>query len=166
MSCITQLLEMKGDKEIMSVHDRCVIEGGGVYKGFEYLIVFVELGHRCGYVAIPSGLRYDSDDLHVHGGITFEDESHAAKDMLPVPCNDTWLGFDAAHWGDIRCNDTSLKYFGDSPERRKGIELMNEIHKPVLEMELADPSFSHKTYRYMEKQCHYLIDQLAEQACA
>lgn len=164
MSCITQLLEMKGDREFMPVHDKCVIEGGGLYKGFEYLIVFVELGHRCGYVAIPSGLGFDSDDLFVHGGITFEDESHSAKDLLPVPCNDTWLGFDAAHWGDMRCSDTALKYFGDDPIAKKGIEYLKEIHADIHEMELNNPEFSHKTFEYMEEQCKYLIDQLIEQA--
>ena len=52
MSCITQLLEMKGDQPFLKADDSVVIEGGGVYKGYEYLIVFVSYGHRCGYVAL------------------------------------------------------------------------------------------------------------------
>jgi hypothetical protein len=31
MSCITKLLEMKGDREILPIHSQAVIEGGGSY---------------------------------------------------------------------------------------------------------------------------------------
>jgi hypothetical protein len=164
MSCITQLLELKGDKEFLPIHNEVVIEGGGVYKGHEYLITFTEHGHRCGYVAIPSGVTVDTDDINCHGGVTFEDEHHHAKSLLPVPCNDTWIGFDAAHWGDMPCRDTSRKYFGHSDVALKKIKIMEEIHKDIHEMESKDPSFSHKTFEYMEEQCKSVIDQLLEQA--
>lgn len=70
MSCISKLLEMKGDKEFLPIDDHAVVEGGGHYKGYEFLITFVETGYRCGYVAIPPGIKYDSDKLYVHGRIT------------------------------------------------------------------------------------------------
>ncbi len=156
MSCITQLLEMKGEKEYLPVHDHVVIEGGGVYKDYEYLVVFTDSGHRCGYVAIPSGTRYNSDNLYVHGGITFEDESHAAKDILPIPCNDTWLGFDAAHCDDHPDFDLARKIFGDQHKR---YDILEECPHPIMRFE----GISHKSYKYMEDQCKYLIDQLIEE---
>lgn len=163
ISCITKILELKGHKDILPIHDQAVVEGGGHHRGYEFLITFVEHGHRCGYVAIPPGVKFDTDELCVHGGITFEDESHAAKDLLPTHCSDTWLGFDAAHWGDMRCYDTALKYFGHNEKAKKTIEMMKEIHLPVYDLERKDPSFSHKTYKYMVEQCKSLIDQLIEQ---
>jgi hypothetical protein len=157
---------MKGEKEYLPIHEQVVIEGGGTYKGYEYLIVFTQHGHRCGYVAIPDGLRVNSDDINCHGGVTFEDESHSAKDLLPTPCNDLWIGFDAAHWGDIACRKTSRKYFGHIEKAAKQISVLEEICKEITEMELADPQFSHKTYQYMENECHNIIDQLMESQAA
>lgn len=155
MSCITQLLEIKGERDYLPIHDSVVIEGGGTYKDFDYLIVFTNYGHRCGYVALPFGCRYDSDALRVHGGITFEGESHDAKDLLPIPCNDTWLGFDAAHCDDHPCYDTAQKIFGHDPKR---YEFLKEAHKPLMRF----PGIVHRTYEYMENECKHLIDQLIE----
>jgi len=155
MSCITQLLELKGKEEYLFVHDSVVIEGGGVFKDYEYLIVFTSHGHRCGYVALPSGIEFETDELQVHGGITFEDEHHAAKDLLVVPCNDTWIGFDAAHCDDSSCYATARKVFGDQNGR---YDLIEEITKPIRDY----PGMTHKTYDYMENECKYLIDQLIE----
>lgn len=145
MSCITKLLEIKGDKEILAVNDRVVIEGGGNYKNYEYLIVFTSSGHRCGYVAIPEEVKIDSDNIDCHGGITFESKDHDAKDLLPIPCNDTWIGFDAAHFNDDPCHATARKYFGNEYSgfpTRKGS--------------------THKTYNFMKKECQHIIDQLVE----
>ena len=164
MSCITKLLEMKGDKDFLAVHDQVVIEGGGNYKGFEYLITFTSYGTRCGYVAIPDDKNYDSSELYVHGGITFEDRTHGAKNLLPTPCNDMWLGFDAAHFGDMRDMEQAKKYFGGTPRFDATFEMINELHKEVHEMEMRDPNCSHKTFSYMADECKHLIDQIIEQA--
>jgi len=164
MSCITKILELKGDKEFLPLHDQVVIEGGGNYKGFEYLITFTHYGTRCGYVAVPPGLKYHSDDISVHGGVTFEGEDHGAKNLLPVPCSDVWIGFDAAHWGDTRDFEKAKKYFGTNKRVLHQIDLMEELHKAVDELERQDSDFSHKTFDYMAAQCKSVIDQLIEQA--
>lgn len=164
MSCITKLLEMKGDAEFMPIHDQVVIEGGGTYKGYEYLITFTYYGTRCGYVAIPADQDYDSNEINVHGGVTFEEDNHGAKNLLPTPCSDIWLGFDAAHWGDSRNIPLAKKYFGHDEKQNMKMAIMEEIHKEVDEMERNDPHFSHKTFGYMEDQCKSVIEQLIEQA--
>lgn len=165
MSCITKILELKGDKEFLPLpNNQVVIEGGGNYKGFEFLITFTHYGTRCGYVAVPPETKYDSDELSVHGGVTFEDEHHGAKNLLPTPCNDVWIGFDAAHWGDSRDFNLAKHYFGQDKHEYLQIELMEELHKDVKALERADPSFSHKTYDYMVDQCKSVIEQLIEQA--
>lgn len=164
MSCITKLLEMKGDAEFLPVHDQVVIEGGGEYKGYEYLITFTSYGTRCGYVAVPAEQDYDSSEIHAHGGITFEEDNHGAKNLLPTPCNDMWLGFDAAHWGDMRDMDQAKKYFTGVSRFDATFEILNELHKDVHAMESQSPQFSHKTFEYMENECKSIIEQLIEQA--
>lgn len=60
MSCIPKILELKGTKEFLPIpslnqqdkYTTTVIEGGGNYKGYDYLITFRDMGFRCGYVAL------------------------------------------------------------------------------------------------------------------
>lgn len=157
MSCITQLLEMKGEEPILHIRDDVVIEGGGVHKGYEYIITFVGHGHRCGYVAVGDDVGFDSDSLCVHGDITFSDTHHCAKDLLPAACEDLWLGFDAAHGGDLACYETSRKYFPDICS----IESVKSLEKFWKQFE--ELNAKHRSYEYMENQCKSLIDQVIEQ---
>jgi hypothetical protein len=152
---------MKGEKEFLPVHEGLVIEGGGIYKNHEFLIVFTDSGHRCGYVAINQEQKtildkqnednssYFLPDIDCHGGITFYEEGHAAKDLLPVPCNDTWLGFDAAHGHDMSCPYTAEKYFGET-----------EFVKFKKENQWHYEGAVHRSYEYMEQECKKIIDQL------
>ena len=159
MSCITQLLEMKGDKEILPISHHAVIEGGGVYKGYEFIITFTRLGNRCGYVAIPDAHNGNLVDVNCHGGITFSDTHHDAKDLLPVACNDLWIGFDVGHSGDKRDKEKVINYFG----------LLSNYDNELLDMLNNNPFVFNPTikeYDYMKAQCHYIIDQLIESQAA
>lgn len=158
MSCITKLLEIKGDKDILPIHESAVIEGGGSHKGYEYLITFTSHGTRCGYVAIPDGHRGDCVDINCHGDITFSGTDHGAKDLLPIPCNDLWIGFDCAHYGDKHDYETAKKYFG----KEGRFDAIMEIHKDVEALENLDPMFSHKTFEFVELECKYIIEQLVD----
>lgn len=132
MSCITEILKLKGDKDVFIPDGEWIaVEGGGTYKDYEYIIVLNTSGHRCGYVAIPPehpysnkpreertsfGSKkykhwdYDSLDIDVHGGLTFMAPDHGLKDLLPVPCND--MG---------SCGRTDKKWdFENSPTLYKG----------------------------------------------
>jgi hypothetical protein len=165
MSCITKLLEIKGNKEFLACHSQAGIEGGGVYKDYEYIISFTSLGHRCGYVAIPDDVEGSYEDLHCHGGITFEGNDHGFKALLDKPCADLWIGFDAAHSDDLGSFDTALKYFGHLPEAKRGIETLKSITEDGYRC-LQDLGCTHRTYEYMEDQCKYLIDQIIERKAA
>jgi hypothetical protein len=154
---------MKGDEPILQLRNNpgVVVEGGGIYKEYEYLITFIEGGHRCGYVAIDQAhpcfgknlIKSSDFDIRVHGGITFHNNDHSAKRMLETSCTDEWLGFDAAHGEDLGCVETLNKYFSNS-----------EYAKYRLENPFQ--SFSeqaiHRSYDYMEQECKDLIDQLIE----
>lgn len=152
MSCITKLLEMKGEKEILPIHSEAVIEGGGHYKGHEYLITFTRHGSRCGYVAIPDGHSGDYDNILCHGGITFSDIDHNAKDLLQTTCNDLWIGFDAAHSMDGHDMVKAKHYFPDLDQSI--IDSFNRVSEWG----------THRTYDYIESECHHIIDQLLEMA--
>lgn len=162
MSCITKLLELKGDKDVLPIHEDVVIEGGGTYKEYEYLITFTARGTRCAYVALKpeeaerfneekGANEYYYPDLDCHGGITFFGSDHSAKSLLPVYCEDTWVGFDAAHAWDLEDMETAERYF---PEGNRYVQYRKENPMP----DFGD-SF-HRSYEYMEKECHSIIDQL------
>lgn len=163
MSCITQILKLKGDEPFMKYDDSTVVEGGGIYKGYEYLIIFVSYGHRCGYVALkePETERFLKEkgedkyyypDLDCHGDVTFFEKTHRLKSLLPIPCDDFWIGFDAAHCWDKPCVKTIEKYFGNTDYLK--------FKKENAWMDIHDDDAAHRSYKYMELECLKVIDQL------
>jgi hypothetical protein len=164
MSCITKILETKGDKEILKSGE-IAIEGGGNYNGYEYIITFVAHGHRCGYVAIPESHPlhsfhkedYNYPELEVHGGITFFDEPRFDEFTNGHKCTDKWLGFDAGHCYDLEDMERAEKYFGET----KWVKYRKENPMPRY-----DDDCEHRTYEYMESECKNLIDQLIERQAA
>ncbi len=155
MSCITKILEVKGDKKFLKHNSGAGIEGGGTYKGYEYLISFTNMGHRCGYVAVPNGIAGDYDDITCHGGVTFEDIDHSFKDILDTPCADLWIGFDAAHAGDLADLDKALEYFENEPGIIEYKRITEESFNKLYQL-----GERHRNYEYMEKECHNIIEQL------
>jgi hypothetical protein len=171
MSCITEILKKKGDTEALYIphNDNAmdlIVEGGGHYKEYEYLITFNDMGFRCGYIAIPTDHKFydnnfmdNDEELEVHGGITFSEQHSLVEDILGKQCTDKWIGFDAGHFGDIPDIDATLKYFPHLREARKNhvIEMAHIFEKDCF-------NHSMKTFEYMEDECKSLIDQLIEKA--
>lgn len=175
VSCISRILELKGNKDHLHVIrpdtlPACfgiVVEGGGEYKGHHYLITFTGAAHRCGYVALPEGHPLANLDLQlvcasapepykldIHGGITFHETGiHILESLFPTEthCNDTWIGFDAAHFRDGKDWEYHEKYFG-----KDKTDLLSSCFN------CFDKKGIIRTYKYMEDQCKYLIDQLIE----
>lgn len=169
MSCITKILKLKGDKEVMICANKdgnswgnpwIAVEGGGQYKDYEYLIVLNILGYRCGYVAIPpehkysdihlKNYDYDSLGIQCHGGLTFMSPYHRLKDLLSTPYTDQWIGFDCGHCDDMSDYDAIEKYFG------------KEYRENKLKYCSRDNGREVRTYSYVEQQCYLIIDQLIE----
>ncbi len=175
MSCITEILKMKGDKDVFIPLNKdgkpwIAVEGGGTYKDYEYLIVLNHMGHRCGYVAIPpehkannigqrvntytkeEELDYSALDIECHGGLTFGGKHHGLKKLLTNTCEDNWIGFDCCHLYDASDYELLTEYFGEQTESRKStLSLLNE-------------EGTVKTFKYVEKECKSIIDQLIEKA--
>lgn len=81
--------------------------------GLRAVVIATDMGHRCGYVAVPVGHKlygvdYDETDVDVHGGLTYA----GGDGKYPVEANDLWwFGYDCAHLGDARDPDLmSPKY--------------------------------------------------------
>ena len=156
MSCITELLKLKGDKKFLKITDNghpcTVIEGGGTYKGYEYLITLNISGYRCGYVAIPSDHKInnsyyynDTDDIN-YSELDIQCHGHHLKELLTHECKDLWLGFDCMHSND-RCDEKAfLKY-----------------HNTTINGDIYLDDSTIKNFQYVEKQCHSIIHQLINQ---
>lgn len=162
MGCIQKILQMKQEcaDPFFKIYHDVVVEGGGSYGGYDYLIVLKKTfggAHRCGYVAIhPTNSFYNKslDDMEekfeVHGGVTFWDKPNLIEDNC---CKDKWLGFDAAHARDLDDRETATLCF-DFPY----------FLPPYATLKHGKDRFGRKirTYEYMEKECKKLIEQLNE----
>jgi hypothetical protein len=88
-------------------------ELSGSQCGFEYVIIVMDLGYRCGYVKIPKnhpwyGVHYNEIDIEVHGGLTFS--SLVGLDH-PILSNGYWIGFDCMHSADLPDRDEAKKEY-------------------------------------------------------
>lgn len=155
MTLIERLLQMKGDSQFL-VLGNMAIEGGGRYRGFEYIVAFRPFGHRCGYVQIPKEFQIENseyDHLDVHGDITFF--SHidgwfdGISDLSEYNKKIFWIGFDTAHAGDKIDLELSEKLW-PTGHPMKGSEAF---------IMLGDEP---RLYDFMEAQCKHLIDQLVD----
>jgi hypothetical protein len=173
MSCITEILKVKADKDFLPIERNgkammLGVEGGGHHKGYEYLITFNDMGFRCGYVVLPVDHKFydnnfmdDDEELHVHGGITFHEQHHLVEDVLGKQCTDKWIGFDAGHGFDIVDLQCVKKYFPDLREAR-----LDHVISMAHLFERHGDDAAIRTFDYMEEQCKYLIDQLVEKEAA
>lgn len=117
------------------------------YKGFDCVILFIPLGHRCGYVGIPKGHRlYKKDCEHIkcHGGITYQDDWLHERDDEDV----WWIGFDCGHCYDRRDIETARKYFSDEILNLEFLE-----HMSNNEHEL-------RTLDYCIEECKNIVEQI------
>ncbi len=169
MSCIPEILKRKGNG-IAVVKDGLVIEGGGHYKGYDWLVTFNDRGFRCGYVALsPDHPLYEKDMyemdniLDVHGGVTFYKQSHIAKKYLGHACEDMWVGFDAGHCNDIPDVEKASECFPYLREVKKD-HLIRMSHMFEALLQDGTPNNSLKDFAFMENECRSVIEQLIEKA--
>jgi hypothetical protein len=135
-----------------------IIERQSNYKGYNYIIVFRDLGFRCGYVEIPFNHKYYkkredylNKTIYCHGGVTFADSS---VPFCPQTEDRWWAGFDCMHGGDGYDFEMSKKYFPDDISVQTYIEDMNSL--PICNRGAIH------TLEYCEKECKNIIDQLIE----
>ena len=81
---------------------------------------------------------------------------------MSVKCNDLWIGFDAAHYYDKVCAKTATEYFDLNEWEQKGLRMMDVALESVPDIHNFAPS--HRSFEFMEQECHSIIDQLINQA--
>lgn len=158
---IKKVLELKGDKEFLPIYDQCVCEGGGEYKGYYYMILFIKMW-RCGYVELPpfhpwTNTIEDDDysiDIHnIHGGVTYVGSLPGVKTCLNIDpaCGEKLIGFDVNHSDDGMDFESVEKY---------GLLGVRETYSSFFDMSREGEEI--KDYQYCVKECKEIINQLID----
>lgn len=120
------------------------------YKGYPCVILFIPLGHRCGYVGLPTTSKfycknYGSIPVICHGGLTY------GKTRLYGQLDKSiyWIGFDCAHAFDGKDLDKTMEYFEDMPRQELDFVKM-----------LASLGDEVRTQEYVHKQCESIVEQI------
>ena len=97
---------------------RYKIEEMGEFMGYTYSVVFQKGGWRCGYVALPVGHPWITDNpfdlkVDVHGGITYGKQNKNQCYPISLENNAYWIGWDYNHYQDAVSPSTVREYFGD-----------------------------------------------------
>lgn len=165
MSCIKEILNLKGERDYLVIGKGIAIESGGEYRGYDYIITFAKFGHRCGYIAISADHPLYSNSIidlnfDVHGGITFFEKHDLILNELlgKITCADKWLGFDSAYCEDEKDLRLAKKLWKESAILKE-IEAQENFDNKFREM--SDRQAKIKTKEYMENQCKNLIDQIS-----
>lgn len=119
------------------------------YRGYPCVVLFMDMGHRCGYVGIPADkpLTFDpEDEIVCHGGVTYcstglhlQDDG---EDFL-------WVGFDTAHWNDGKDIAKIREYFGE------------DRASMVAKYTVIDNSPA-RSLAYCIEECERIVDQIVE----
>lgn len=123
-------------------------------SGLRAVVVIHPAGHRCGYVAVPTGHKHHSDDydnvnVDVHGGLTY---AGGDKHQYPVEADGSWwFGYDCAHLGDAR-----------DPELMQGE--FKEVYDKGLMRDMHFEGDVVRSLEYCVNQCESLARQLSEVA--
>ena len=120
---------------------------------FNCKVLFMPMGHRCGYVGVPKGhhmygLDYWKyiDKIDCYGGLTY-------CGFLDEENKEYWyFGFDCAHFED-GIDIKSLKKYGFQNEIDNLLKLKTtwySLQKPF------------KTQKFCEEQCHSIVEQIKQ----
>lgn len=120
--------------------------------GYPCVVLFMPMGHRCGYAGIPKthpDYRKDYDDLYIecHGDLTY-----AEPELYNQDDEETWwFGFDCNHIGDSPDKEAMLRLFPDYYEN------FLDMYRPNLYRHCVP-----RTLEYATEQCRLIAKQLKE----
>ena len=133
------------------------IESNFDYKGYKLVVIFTDLGHRCGYIGIKKGnslygkdvMREEISVPHIHGGITFSEFT----DTYPLRKKTVlyWIGFDTAHLGDCADFVSAERYNIKLPYNRKEPFFKNDTPKSIKFCKLELIRFVDELVSYSQK---------------
>lgn len=113
------------------------------YRGFPCVVLFMSMGHRCGYVGIHKDLMkpIDIDEIECHGGITYGPDNYLA---LQNDTDISWIGFDTAHCCDRQDVAKVIEYFGED------VILFDGLGEAI------------RTLEYCKQECMKIVDQVID----
>lgn len=120
------------------------------YEGFPCVVLFMPLGHRCGYVGVPKthpayGNNYDTLDIDCHGGLTYTERYLQNQDDIET----WWIGFDCCHYNDASDKEAMQKYFPEIYEKLKNTNYYD-----------CAEGCSVRSFEYVKNQCCMIVEQL------
>ena len=129
---------------------RYVVEKTFQHCGYTCVVIFGNLGFRCGYVAIPKehnlyGKDYNeiNVDIDVHGGLSYG----GGSTDYPIESDGLWwFGFDCGHCWDGNDYELASKLF---PENSQFYQLQYMI-----------PDCPVRSIEYVKEECKKLAEQL------
>jgi hypothetical protein len=131
------------------------------YKKYQCSVVQTSLGHRCGYIAVPTDTKIPMEgdgsftyvDLNVHGGVTLDEHIKlrmgTRKEYVGIVVGDDMriIGFDCGHCYDAPDVETAI---------RRGMDI-DYIHKMPVNIEATV-----RTQKYCEAECRNMVDQIIQ----
>lgn len=130
------------------------LEKKGTHRGFEYAILVMPMGHRCGYVKLPQNHPWykknpDNIETNVHGGLTFA--SLINNNEHPILKKGYWIGFDCIHAFDMPDPDEMSKEFFN-----KGGYKIAKAFQCLQNSKIRNKN-------YVESQCRNLCEECFQQ---
>lgn len=120
------------------------------YKGFTCVVLFMPMGHRCGYVGLPKDKTVKIDDIGCHGGITYSHNHLILQDEKKFH----WIGFDCGHCFDKPDYENALNYYKDNSNLVKQLLYMKKLD------EMYPTGACIRTKEYVENECKKIVDQI------
>ena len=155
------------------------IEIKGKYKGYDYLILGLVMGHRCGYVRIPAGHRLYGLSYSEQIPVKFKElkgEKIGKRGIVPIFCAGNLKPDDNVSMDLLFDVHGGITFSGKDVAGKKGwwigfdcahsgdardVGLMDERHKKINEeIHLDFPGDIVRTTEYVEKNCKNLIEQI------
>lgn len=120
------------------------------YYGFKCIVRRGPLA-LCGYVRIPPEFpEFDSDDLVVHGGVTYDGVGLNVINIVNVGSAYRWIGFDCGHAGDALFEDD------------KAVKIMNRILDMCQGKDVRKAPEVFRDQEYVVIELMRLVDQLVK----
>lgn len=158
----------------MVKRDNYIIEKRTTFKGWQYVITFTNIGHRCGYILFPKHIKFNEkfnlninklsdkyiywenldNKLDIPGGLTFLDYQNL--DLNDPNKYEFFMGWDYIHsWNRPNYNQ-AIKYF---PEIKDQIEQLRQLNSPIYKDEY-EKFYAEKND--VEKDCKNIINFIVD----
>ena len=146
-----------------------IIEDRDTYKGYEYVVTFTSMGHRCAYIILPKPLEFKEDiieelsdksnywnnigyNLDFPGGLTYL--NYHNLDLKDENKQEFVIGWDYIHCWNKPNYDKAIEYF---PEHKEQILKLKEINEIIYS---DDKHYT--TLQEAMEDCMWVINQIVD----